>query len=38
MYYDRPDDWQALILRSMNDVNSYFGSNRMATEYYEKIY
>ncbi len=38
MYYDRPADWQALVLRSMNDVNAYFGANRMAEEYYEKVY
>jgi starch phosphorylase len=38
MYYDRPADWQALVLRSMNDVNAYFGANRMATEYYERVY
>lgn len=38
LYYDRPTDWQALVLRSMNDVNVFFGANRMAAEYYEKIY
>jgi starch phosphorylase len=38
LYYDRPADWQALVLRSMNDVNNYFGANRMAAEYYEKVY
>ncbi|QJW89753.1 alpha-glucan family phosphorylase [Spirosoma taeanense] len=38
MYYDRPADWQALVLRSMNDVNDYFGANRMAEEYYERMY
>lgn len=38
MYYDRPADWQALVLRSMNDVNAFFGANRMATEYYERVY
>jgi starch phosphorylase len=38
MYYDRPADWQALVLRSMNDVNAFFGANRMAEEYYEKVY
>ncbi len=38
MYYHRPADWQALVLRSMNDVNAFFGANRMAAEYYEKIY
>ncbi|WP_460909364.1 alpha-glucan family phosphorylase [Spirosoma areae] len=38
MYYDRPADWQALVLRSMNDVNAYFEANRMAREYYEHVY
>ena len=38
MYYERPADWQALQLRSMNDVNAYFTSARMAREYYEKMY
>lgn len=38
MYYDQPADWQALVLQSMNDVNAYFGANRMATDYYERIY
>lgn len=38
MYYDRPTDWQALVRQSMNDVNAFFGANRMAQEYYEKVY
>jgi len=38
MYYERPADWQALVLRSMNDVNAFFGANRMAEEYYEQVY
>lgn len=38
MYYDRPTDWQKMVLQSMNDVNSFFNSDRMATEYYEKVY
>ncbi len=38
MYYERPNEWQALQLRSMNDVNAYFTSARMAREYYEKVY
>ncbi|WP_128546753.1 alpha-glucan family phosphorylase [Larkinella soli] len=37
-YYERPQDWNGLILNSMRDVNAFFGSNRMATEYYEKLY
>lgn len=38
LYYDRPKDWQRLVLQSMNDVNAFFGSDRMAAEYYEKVY
>ncbi|GAB3275343.1 alpha-glucan family phosphorylase [Larkinella harenae] len=38
LYYDRPDDWNRLTLQSMNDVNAYFTANRMATEYYERMY
>ena len=38
MYYDRPADWQKLVLQSMNDVNEFFDSDRMAAEYYEKVY
>ncbi|RRB06818.1 alpha-glucan family phosphorylase [Larkinella rosea] len=38
MYYEKPDEWNALTLQSMNDVNGFFNSNRMATEYYEKMY
>jgi starch phosphorylase len=38
MYYERPADWQALQLRSMNDVDAYFTSARMAREYYQKMY
>lgn len=37
-YYDRPDDWNQLTLQSMKDVNAFFGSNRMAAEYYENVY
>lgn len=38
MYYDRPADWDKLVLQSMNDVSPFFDSARMATEYYEKVY
>ncbi len=37
-YYDRPEEWQKMVLTSMNDVGDYFGADRMATEYYEKLY
>ena len=38
MYYDRPADWQKLVLQSMNDVDAFFTSDRMVREYYEKLY
>ncbi|MGA0556739.1 alpha-glucan family phosphorylase [Larkinella sp. VNQ87] len=38
MYYNRPDEWQTMIRQSMDDVNAFFGSNRMATDYFEKMY
>jgi len=38
LYYDRPDDWNRLMLQSMTDIAPYFDSNRMADEYYRKIY
>jgi starch phosphorylase len=38
MYYDRPEEWQKMVLQSMNDVNAFFDSDRMAAEYYEKVY
>ncbi len=37
-YYDRPEEWQKMVLQSMNDVNTFFDSDRMAAEYYEKVY
>jgi len=38
LYYDKPDEWSRIVLRSMNDVVPYFDSDRMAAEYYEEIY
>ncbi|HEY8962254.1 MAG TPA: alpha-glucan family phosphorylase [Luteolibacter sp.] len=38
LYYDQPDNWAKLMLRSMNDVVPFFDSDRMAAEYYTKIY
>lgn len=38
LYYDRPDDWFKLVLNSMNDVVPFFDADRMADEYYKKIY
>ena len=38
MYYDRPADWQQLMAQSMTDVLAYFSADRMAQEYYERVY
>jgi starch phosphorylase len=38
LYYDRPDDWSKVVLNSMNDVVPFFDANRMADEYYRRIY
>ncbi len=37
-YYDHPEDWSRIVLNSMNDVATDFDSDRMADEYYRKIY
>lgn len=38
MYYDQPDQWTAVIKNSMKDVIPQFDSDRMADEYYTKLY
>lgn len=38
MYYDQPQKWNKMVLQSMNDVNAFFDSDRMADEYYVKMY
>lgn len=38
LYYDDPDGWWRLVLTSMNEVVPFFDSDRMADEYYAKIY
>lgn len=38
MYYDHPKKWNKMVLKSMNDVNEFFDSDRMADEYYKKMY
>jgi starch phosphorylase len=37
-YYDQPKEWDQMVLKSMNDVNIFFESGRMADEYYKKMY
>ncbi len=38
MYYDRPDEWRKVQQTAMEDVRVNFNSDRMADEYYSKIY
>lgn len=38
MYYDTPKKWWVLVQKSMDDVAPYFDSDRMADEYYSKLY
>jgi starch phosphorylase len=38
LYYDQPFDWSKRVLQSMNDVVPFFDADRMAAEYYTKIY
>jgi starch phosphorylase len=38
LYYDYPERWAEMQMRSMTDVVPQFDSNRMAAEYYELLY
>ncbi len=38
MYYDYPNRWLEIIKNGMKDIIPQFGSNRMAKEYYERMY
>jgi starch phosphorylase len=38
MYYDNRDTWRSITKNGMRDVRFQFDSNRMAEEYYEKMY
>lgn len=37
-YYDRPDTWQDIVFKAMNDVIPAFTSHRMADDYYKKLF
>lgn len=37
-YYDKPEEWVSIMKSSMQDVVPYFDSDRMAYQYYEKLY
>jgi starch phosphorylase len=38
MYYDYPDRWMEIVKTGMRDIVPQFDSNRMAAEYYERLY
>jgi glycogen phosphorylase len=38
LYYKKPKAWMKVVKQSMKDILPFFGSNRMAAEYYEKMY
>ena len=38
LYYDTPDAWWQIVQNSMNEVVPFFDSDRMADEYYTKMY
>jgi starch phosphorylase len=38
LYYSKPKEWLSVMKQSMKDVVPYFDSNRMAHEYYDKMY
>ncbi len=38
LYYQKPKLWMKIVRQSMEDVLPFFDSNRMAAEYYEKMY
>lgn len=38
MYYQKPDQWWTIVKNSMKQVVPFFDSDRMAHDYYEKLY
>ncbi|HWB91356.1 MAG TPA: alpha-glucan family phosphorylase, partial [Puia sp.] len=38
MYYDYHSRWTAMVKRSMLDILPFFDSNRLAAEYYDRLY
>jgi len=37
-YYDKPAKWSRIMMKAMADILPAFGSDRMAAEYYDKLY
>ena len=38
IYYEQPARWWEIVQNSMREVTPYFDSDRMAREYYERVY
>lgn len=38
LYYENPEGWNQLVLQAMNDIVPFFDADRMADEYYKKMY
>ena len=38
LYYDSPDEWTNLVFNAMTDIIPAFESDRMADEYYSRMY
>jgi starch phosphorylase len=38
LFYQKPANWNKLQLQAITDVLKNFDSNRMAQEYYQKLY
>lgn len=38
MYYQQPDQWLSIMKNSLDDILPYFDSDRMAAEYYDRLY
>jgi starch phosphorylase len=38
LYYDAPGEWLKIVKNGMRDIIPAFDSNRMVSEYYEKLY
>ncbi len=38
LYYATPEKWLQIVKNSMQDVRPFFDSDRMATEYYQRMY
>jgi len=38
LYYDDPARWCSMVMAGMRDILPYFDSNRLAAEYYDRLY